>query len=43
MADRLAPALAALDDQSAIYNLIREDSYAMLRRLAKAIADAEPK
>lgn len=43
MADRLAPALSATLDQDAIYKLIREDSYAMLRRLSKAIADAEVK
>ncbi len=43
MADRLAPAVAALHDIEAIYKVIRDDSHVMLRRLSKAIADAEPK
>jgi hypothetical protein len=42
MAERLAPAVAALKDIDAIYKVIRDDSPLMLRRLAKAIADAEP-
>ena len=43
MAERLAPAAAALKDVDAVYRLIRDDAQLMLRRLAKAIADAEPK
>ena len=43
MAERLAPTVAALKDIDAIYKVIREDSHLMLRRLSKAIADAERK
>jgi hypothetical protein len=43
MADRLAPAVAAVHDIEAIYKVIRDDSHVMLRRLSKAIANAEPK
>ena len=43
MADRLAPVVAGLRDVDAIYKVIRDDSHVMLRRLAKAVADTEPK
>jgi hypothetical protein len=43
MADRLAPVVVALHDIEAVYKLIRDDSHVMLRRLSKAIADAEAK
>jgi len=43
MADRLAPVVVALHDIEAVYKLIRDDSHVMLRRLSKAIADAESK
>ena len=43
MADRLTPAVAALHDIEAIYRVIRDDAHVVLRRISKAIADAEPK
>ena len=43
MAERLASAVAAMSDTDAIYKLIRQDCHLLLRRLSKAIADAERK
>jgi hypothetical protein len=38
-ADRLAPVLAAVDDEKAAYRLIREDNERLLRRLSKAVSE----
>jgi hypothetical protein len=39
-ADRLAPMLAAVNDEKAIHRLLKNDDEAVLRKVSKAIADA---
>jgi hypothetical protein len=39
-ADRLAPMLAAVNDEKAIHRLLKIDDEAVLRKVSKAIADA---
>jgi hypothetical protein len=40
MPDRLAPMLAAVDDERAIHRMLVADVSAVLRKVSKAIADA---
>jgi hypothetical protein len=40
MPDRLAPMLAAVEDEKAIHRLLAADITALLRKVSKAVADA---
>ena len=39
-ADRLAPMLAAVDDEKAIHRMLEAEVTAVLRKVSKAVADA---